>query len=125
MTGLEFEGYHWYEVEKEVVTGRNKKGKPVMSKQRVWYVYAFYSMDRNTYNTQLKVALQKIVREGGFTKEEATLIASRGLGLWTKRTAQKRSSNRKSSGSSRRCDLPGNGSRWEFNRPMLTSRLIR
>ena len=79
VTGLEFEGYHWYEVEKEVVTGRNKKGKPVTSKQRVWYVYAFYSMDRQTYNTQLKVALQKIVREGGFTKEEATLIASRGL----------------------------------------------
>ena len=79
VTGIEFEGYHWYEVEKEVVTGRNKKGKPVTSKQHVWYVYAFYSMDMNTYNTQLKLALQKIVREGGFTKEEATMIAQRGL----------------------------------------------
>lgn len=79
VTGLVFEGYHWYEVEKEVVTGRNKKGKPVTSKQHVWYVYAFYSMDRDSYNTQLKFALQKIVREGGFTKEEATMIAARGL----------------------------------------------
>lgn len=79
VTGIEFEGYHWYEVEKEVVTGRNKKGKPVTSKQHVWYVYAFYSMDMNAYNTQLKLALQKIVREGGFTKEEATMIAQRGL----------------------------------------------
>ena len=79
VTGIEFEGYHWYEVEKEVVTGRNKKGKPVTSKQPVWYVYAFYSMDMNAYNTQLKLALQKIVREGGFTKEEATMIAQRGL----------------------------------------------
>ncbi len=79
VTGMAFEGYHWYEVEKEVVTGRNKKGKPVTSKQHVWYVYAFYSMDRDTYNTQLKLALQKIVREGGFTKEEATMIAARGL----------------------------------------------
>ena len=79
VTGIEFEGYHWYEVEKEVVTGRNKKGKPVTSKQHVWYVYAFYSMDMNAYKTQLKLALQKIVREGGFTKEEATMIAQRGL----------------------------------------------
>ncbi|MBO6130551.1 MAG: hypothetical protein J6P28_01165 [Treponema sp.] len=79
VTGMTFEGYHWYEVEKQVVTGRNKKGKPVTTKQHVWYVYAFYSMDRDTYNTQLKLALQKIVREGGFTKEEATMIASRGL----------------------------------------------
>lgn len=79
VTGIEFEGYHWYEVEKEVVTGRNKKGKPVTSKQHVWYVYVFYSMDMNAYNTQLKLALQKIVREGGFTKEEATMIAQRGL----------------------------------------------
>ena len=79
VTGIEFEGYHWYEVEKEVVTGRNKKGKPVTSKQHVWYVYAFYSMDMNAYNTQLTLALQKIVREGGFTKEEATMIAQRGL----------------------------------------------
>lgn len=79
VTGIEFEGYHWYEVEKEVVTGRNKKGKPVTSKQHVWYVYAFYSMDMNAYNTQLKLTLQKIVREGGFTKEEATMIAQRGL----------------------------------------------
>ncbi len=79
VTGVEFEGYHWYEVEKEVVTGRNKKGKAVKSKQRVWYVYAFYSMDRNAYDAQLKLALQKIVKEGGFTKEEATMIAERGL----------------------------------------------
>jgi hypothetical protein len=79
VSGVTFEGYHWYEVEKEVVTGRNKKGKPVTSKQHVWYVYAFYSIDRATYDTQLKVALQKIVKEGGFTKEEATLIAARGL----------------------------------------------
>lgn len=79
VTGLEFEGYHWYEIEKEVVTGHNKKGKPVTSKQHVWYVYAFYSMDMTSFNTQLKLALQKIVREGGFTKEEATMIAQRGL----------------------------------------------
>ena len=79
VTGVEFEGYHWYEVEKEVVTGVNKKGKPVTSKRHVWYVYAFYSMEQNDYNTQLKLALQKIVREGGFSKEESTMVAERGL----------------------------------------------
>lgn len=79
VTGVEFEGYHWYEVEKEVSTGRNKKGKSVTKKQHVWYVYAFYSMDRGAYDTQLKLSLQKIVKEGGFTKEEATMIAERGL----------------------------------------------
>lgn len=79
VSGVTFEGYHWYEVEKEVVTGRNKKGKPVTSKQHVWYVYAFYSIDRAAYDTQLKVALQKIVKEAGFSKQEATMIAERGL----------------------------------------------
>ena len=79
VTGIQFEGYHWYELEKEVQTGGNKKGKPIYGKQRVWYVYAFYSMDRQTYDTQLKLALQKIIKEGGFSKEEATIIASRGL----------------------------------------------
>ncbi len=79
VTGLQFEGYHWYEVVKEVVTGHDKNGKATTSKQHVWYVYAFYSMDRQTYNTMLKLALQKICRDSGFTKEEATLIATRGL----------------------------------------------
>lgn len=79
VSGVVFEGYHWYEVEKEVVTGRNKKGKNVKGKHHVWYVYAFYSMERSAYNTQLKLALQKIVKDGGFTKEEATMIAERGL----------------------------------------------
>ncbi|MBQ7167778.1 MAG: hypothetical protein IJR93_12635 [Treponema sp.] len=85
ITGLQFEGYHWYEVVKEVVTGQDRNGKPMTSKQHVWYVYAFYSMDRQTYNTLLKLALQKICRDSGFTKEEATLIATRGLEILDER----------------------------------------
>ena len=80
VSGIEFEGYHWYEVEKEVITGRNKKGKPVKSKQHVWYVYAFYSMDANVYNTQLQMAIGNIARANGFTKEEAAIIAAGASG---------------------------------------------
>ena len=79
VTGLEFEGYYWYELEKESITGYDNKRKPIKRKLHVWYVYAFYSMNMDTYNEMYIRTLQKIVKEGGFSKEEATIIATEGL----------------------------------------------
>jgi len=76
VAGLEYEGCHWYEEVKEVISGRNKKGKEVKSKQHIWHVYAFYSMDMQAYDTQVKTSLITILRDSGLTKEEAQAVAA-------------------------------------------------
>lgn len=76
ISGLEFEGYHWYEIEKEVKVGENKKGKPVMQKSRVWYVYAFYSIDYESYNKQMLTAMYKVNLAAGLSPDEAKKVTA-------------------------------------------------
>ena len=59
VAGLEYEGCHWYEEVKEVISGRNKKGK-----------------DMQAYDTQVKTSLITILRDSGLTKEEAQAVAA-------------------------------------------------
>lgn len=67
VTGLSYEGVFWRCVEEKDNQG---------NKFRKYYVFAFYSMDQNMYQTQLKAALLGILDSKNLSIEEVDAVAA-------------------------------------------------
>ncbi len=67
VSGLEYEGCYWHLVEQE-----NARGK----KERIYYVYAFYSMETQKYSDQLVNALMGIYKKGGILSDKEIKLAA-------------------------------------------------